>query len=114
MLAPVGWCIAFLYLAFAALRFAAATFARRRASAIEIAALAAGTAIFVSYQSDAWDFWRHVAPFVLLIYISMILRAPEMARDLVNAVATVVAHLRKSSNQANAAPVDARDQRRGS
>jgi hypothetical protein len=114
MLAPVGWCTAFLYLAFAALRFAAATFARRRASAIEIAALAAGTAIFVSYQSDAWDFWRHVAPFVLLIYISMILRAPEMARDLVNAVATVVAHLRKSSNQANAAPVDARDQRRGS
>jgi hypothetical protein len=53
---------------------------------LELVAVAAGAAAFVSYHTDAWDLWRHTAPFALLIYLSMIVRSVEIGKDLMRAV----------------------------
>lgn len=86
LLAPVGWLAVMLYLVVTVARYVRQTFARQRSSALELVAVAAGAAAFVSYHTDAWDLWRHTAPFALLIYLSMIVRSVEIGKDLMRAV----------------------------
>jgi hypothetical protein len=86
LLAPFGWLIPTLYLVVTAIRYIWQTATRQRASSLEIAALAAGGAVFVTYHADAWDPWRHTLPFVLLIYITLIMRTGDIFRELIRLV----------------------------
>jgi hypothetical protein len=79
LLVPLGWFIPLLYLAVVAVRYVRQTLRRERASAMEVVALASGASIFVSYHTDACDLWRHAVPFIMLIYLSLIVRVPEIA-----------------------------------
>ncbi len=81
-LLPLGWLLPVLYLAVVVVRYGIGLITRRRSSLIEMAAIAAGTSIFVSYHTDAWDLFRHSLPFVLLIYIAMIVRSPVIAAEV--------------------------------
>jgi len=82
LLAPLGWLVPMLYLGVVVVRYAGRTTGRRRASCMETAALAAGVALFVTYHTDALDPWRHAVPFLMLIYLSLIVRAAEIVQDL--------------------------------
>jgi hypothetical protein len=87
LLAPLGWLIPSLYLTMAAIRYIWQTANRQRASSlVDIAAIAAGGAVFATYHADAWDLWRHTVPFILLIYISLITRMADIAIELVRLV----------------------------
>lgn len=79
LLAPLGWLIPLLYLAVLAVRYVRQTVRRTPAAAMEVVALASGASIFVSYHTDACDLWRHTVSFILLIYLSLIVRLPEIA-----------------------------------
>ena len=87
LLAPFGWLIPSLYLIMAAIRYIWQTANRQRASSlVDIAAIAAGGATLATYHVDAWDLWRHTVPFILLIYISLIIRTADIASELVRLV----------------------------
>jgi hypothetical protein len=79
LLAPFGWLIPLLYLLAAATNYVVTTIRRRPASLVDSLALSAGVALFLSYHSDAWDVWRHTVPFILTIYIALIVRAFQAA-----------------------------------
>lgn len=82
LLAPFGWLIPSLYLIVAAIRYIWQTATRRQVSRLDIAAIAAGGAIFATYHADAWDLWRHTVPFMLLIYISLITRTADIVVEI--------------------------------
>jgi hypothetical protein len=75
LLAPFGWLIPLLYLLAAATNYLVSTIRRRPASLVDMLALSAAVALFLSYHSDAWDVWRHTVPFILTIYIALVVRA---------------------------------------
>lgn len=104
LLAPLGWFIPFAYFAIAAFRYIRRTMQRQQASSVEMVAIAAGAAIFVSYHTDAWDLWRHTLPFVVLVYLSLIVRFPEIVMDLIGWVRQRVA-----SGPSSAAAIPAHD-----
>jgi hypothetical protein len=79
LLVPLGWFIPLLYVVVVAVRYVRRTWRRVRAPAVEVVALASAASIFVSYHTDACDLWRHALPFILLIYLSLIVRVPEIA-----------------------------------
>jgi hypothetical protein len=79
LLAPFGWLIPLLYLLAAATNYLVSTIRRRPASLVDILALSAAVALFLSYHSDAWDVWRHTVPFILTIYIALVVRAFQAA-----------------------------------
>ena len=83
LLAPFGWFIPMLYLTLVTMRYIWQTSTQRRTSSLDIAAIAAGGAIFVNYHVDAWGIWAHTVPFVLLIYIALIIGTAEAAKGLV-------------------------------
>ena len=76
-LAPFGWFISLIYVVAAIANFVANTARMRPASRIDTAAIAASIALFISYHSDAWDPWRHAIPFLIVIYISLVLRTSD-------------------------------------
>lgn len=77
LLAPFGWFISLIYVVAAIANFVANTARMRPASRIDTAAIAASIALFISYHSDAWDPWRHAIPFLIVIYISLVLRTSD-------------------------------------
>src|SRR5262249_47378167 len=82
LLAPFGWFIPLLYLILVTIRFVWQTLMQRRASSLDVAAIAGGGAIFVNYHVDAWGIWVHAAPFIPLIYIALIIGTAEAAKGL--------------------------------
>ena len=82
LLAPFGWFIPLLYFTLVTMRYIWQTATQRRASSLDVAAIAAGGAIFVNYQVDAWGIWAHSVPFVLLIYIALIIGTAKVAKGL--------------------------------
>jgi hypothetical protein len=82
LLAPLGWPVSFLYLVVIIVRYGRQTIRRDHASAIEVAAIVAYVSIFISYHTDGLDLWRHTAPLVLLIYLSFVATAADIANAL--------------------------------
>ena len=65
------------------IRYIWQTTTQQRASSLDVAAIAAGGAVFVNYHVDAWGIWPHTVPFLLLIYIALITGTAEVAKGLV-------------------------------
>jgi hypothetical protein len=74
LLVPFGWFIALLYIVIATANYVVNTTRMHPASRIDTAAMAAAAALFIGFHSEAWDPWRHAIPFVVIIYIALVLR----------------------------------------
>jgi hypothetical protein len=74
LLAPFGWFIPLMYILSASIHYVVSTVRMRPASRTDIAAISAAVALFMSFHSESWDPWRHTVPFILIIYIGLILR----------------------------------------
>jgi len=83
LLAPFGWFFPVLYFVLVVIRYIYQTTTQQRASSLDVAAIAAGSAVFVNYHVDAWGIWPHTVPFLLLIYITVITGTAEVANGLV-------------------------------
>ena len=83
LLAPFGWLFPVLYFVLVVIRFIYQTTTQQRASSLDVAAIAAGSAVFVNYHVDAWGIWPHTVPFLLLIYITLITATAEFTNGLV-------------------------------
>jgi len=77
LLAPFGWFISLVYVVAAMMSYVVSTIRMRPASRIDMAAIAATAALFISFHSESWDPWRHAIPFLLIIYISLVLRTSD-------------------------------------
>jgi hypothetical protein len=79
LLAPFGWFIPMIYILAASIKYLADTVRRHAASPVDMLAISAAVGLFLSYHSDAWDVWRHTLPFLLAIYLALILRGFDVA-----------------------------------
>jgi len=71
-----------IYILAASIKYLADTVRRHAASRVDILAISAAAALFLSYRSDAWDVWHHTLPFLLAIYLALIFRAFDVASSV--------------------------------
>ena len=83
LLAPLGSITVVLYLCCAVLRYGSQTIRRQRVSSMETVAIAGAIAMFAGYHADALDPWRHSIPFLIIIYVSFLLRTPAIVISVV-------------------------------
>jgi hypothetical protein len=98
LLAPFGWLAPMAYFAVVLVRYVVQTLRRQPASAAETAAIAAGGAIFISDHTAGWDIWRHTVPFVVLLYLSMIVRIPQIVEEAVGWVRRTAGYRQASAS----------------
>jgi hypothetical protein len=90
LLAPLGWPVSAIYLCYLGLTYVLQTIRKRRTSSLEVAALAAFAFMFQAYHADGLDLWRHCAPMLVAIYVSVLVRLPEIGVTLLTAARTCV------------------------
>lgn len=78
LLAPFGWLLSFGFVALCAVRYVDLTWRRLPTPALEIAALAGFVSIIMSYHLESLDPWRHSLPFLIVIYVAMIVRGSDL------------------------------------
>lgn len=83
LLAPFGRALSLLFFLVIAARYVWRTVRRQPLSAVDVAALTGFASLLFVYHADAWDLWRHAVPFLLVIYLSMIIRIPAIAEEAV-------------------------------